>query len=106
MIKEDGDAGLTEEVKALLASQEKSVANRLRLEREKQRISQIDLSFMAGLSQNQVFYIETSKRIPNLHTLLKICNALKINPASLFETCDADREKARETIIELAIKYI
>ncbi|MDR2258137.1 MAG: helix-turn-helix domain-containing protein [Treponema sp.] len=45
----------------------------------------MDLSFQAGLSQNQVFCIETGKRIPNLYTLLKICRALNINPAVLFD---------------------
>jgi DNA-binding XRE family transcriptional regulator len=40
------------------------IAQRLREEREKTRISQIDLSFLAGLSQNQVFCIETGRRTP------------------------------------------
>ena len=39
---------------------------RLREERDKKGISQMDLSFKAGLSQNQVNYIETGKRTPNL----------------------------------------
>jgi transcriptional regulator with XRE-family HTH domain len=67
-----------------ISAQIKHIAERLREEREKLRISQMDLSYKAGLSQNQVNYIETGKRTPNLYTLLSICNALQINPAVLF----------------------
>jgi transcriptional regulator with XRE-family HTH domain len=82
------------------------IASRLREEREKKRISQMDLSFQAGLSQNQVFCIETGKRIPNLYTLLKVCRALNISPSVLFEPPGEERAQARETIIRLASKYI
>ncbi|MDR2095716.1 MAG: helix-turn-helix domain-containing protein [Treponema sp.] len=89
-----------------IEAQIKRIAVRLREEREKIRISQIDLSFLAGLSQNQVFCIETGRRIPNLYTLFKICSALNINPAVLFETPDEERRQARDTIINLVSKYI
>jgi len=84
----------------------KHIIQRLREEREKQRISQMDLSLKAGLSQNQVNYIETGKRTPNLHTILNICRALEINPAVLFEASDTDRQKARETITRLISQYL
>jgi transcriptional regulator with XRE-family HTH domain len=84
----------------------KCIANRLREEREKQRISQIDLSFKAGLSQNQVNYIETGKRTPNLYTLLSICKALQINPAVLFKNEDVERQEAKKTIIKLISKFM
>jgi transcriptional regulator with XRE-family HTH domain len=45
-----------------ITDQIKHVSQRLREEREKLRISQMDLSFKAGLSQNQVNYIETGNR--------------------------------------------
>jgi ribosome-binding protein aMBF1 (putative translation factor) len=84
------------------------VARRLREEREKAELSQIDLSFMAGLSQNQVNYIETGRRTPNLYTILKLCKALRIDPGVLFETDEYDREREhdRETVIGLVKKYI
>lgn len=66
--------------------QAKHLAARLREEREKRHISQIDLALDAGLSQNIVAFIETGKRSPNVLTILKICNALEISPATLFET--------------------
>jgi len=87
-------------------AQIKHIIQRLRDEREKQRISQIDLSFKAGLSQNLVNYIETGKRIPNLFTVLSICKALQINPAVLFESNDTDRQQARETITRLISQYL
>ena len=78
----------------------------MREEREKRRISQIDLSFKAGLSQNQVNYIETGKRTPNLFTLLSICKALQINPAVLFESDEIERQEARKTIIKLVSRFM
>jgi len=89
-----------------IAEQIKNIANRLREEREKRRISQIDLSFKAGLSQNQVNYIETGKRTPNLFSLLSICKALQINPAVLFESDEIERQEARKTIIKLISKFM
>ena len=82
------------------------IIKRLREEREKQRISQIDLSFKARLSQNLVNYIETGKRTPNLYTILSICKALEINPAVLFESHDTERQRARETIIRLVSQFL
>ena len=90
-------------------TQIKHISQRIREEREKLRISQMDLSFKAGLSQNQVNYIETGKRTPNLYTLLSICKALQINPAVLFdsdETAQNERKDARETIIQLVSRFI
>jgi transcriptional regulator with XRE-family HTH domain len=66
----------------------------------------MDLSFKAGLSQNQVNYIETGKRTPNLYTILSICNALQISPAVLFEPQDRERQEARETIIHLVSRFM
>jgi transcriptional regulator with XRE-family HTH domain len=90
----------------LLRSQIEAFAQRLRCEREKARISQMDLSLTAGLSQNQVNYIETGRRTPTLYTILKICNALHINPAILFDTPDETRQQAKETIISLVSRYL
>jgi transcriptional regulator with XRE-family HTH domain len=89
-----------------ITAQVKLISQRLREEREKQRISQMELSFKAGLSQNQVNYIETGKRTPNLYSFLSICNALKINPTVIFESEDAERREARETIIRLVSRFM
>jgi len=89
-----------------ISAQIKLIAQRIREEREKQGISQMDLSLKAGLSQNQVNYIETGKRTPNLNTILSICKILKINPAVLFEPCNTERQQVRDTIIRLVSKYL
>ena len=82
------------------------VLSRLREERIKANMSQIELSFAAGLSQNKVNCIESGRNIPNLYTLIKICDALKIKPEQLFLTPDSEREQARNEIISLIKKYI
>ena len=89
-----------------IAAQIRKIAEKLRTEREKQRISQMDLSFKAGLSQNQVNYIETGKRTPNLYSLLSICKALQINPAVLFEAENTERHEAREMVIRLVSRFM
>ena len=94
------------EYEAEISAQIKLIAQRLREEREKRRISQMDLSFKASLSQNQVNYIETGKRTPNLNSLLSICKALEINPAVLFEPNDTNRKEARDTIIRLVSQFL
>lgn len=78
---------------------------RLKQERLKANMSQIELSFAAGLSQNQVNCIESGRNIPNLYTLIKLCDALKIRPEILFEQSDIQREKVRDEIISLVKQY-
>ena len=82
------------------------VLSRLREERQKANMSQIELSFAAGLSQNQVNCIEAGRNIPNLYTLIKLCDALKIRPEILFSTPTEERETARNEIITLVKKYV
>jgi transcriptional regulator with XRE-family HTH domain len=91
---------------AEIAAQIRHLALRLREEREKLKISQMELSLKAGLSQNEVNYIETGKRTPNLYSLLRICSALQINPAVLFKPEEIEQHKARETIIRLVSRFM
>jgi transcriptional regulator with XRE-family HTH domain len=90
----------------LVKTQMKLLAKRLRFERQKRRISQIDLSFQAGLSQNQVSSIETGKICPTAGTIFKICNALNINPAVLFDVEDAERSQAKEIMLDLVSRFM
>ena len=80
------------------------VLSRLKEERQKANMSQIELSFAAGLSQNQVNCIESGRNIPNLYTLIKLCDALKIRPEVLFSQTDSEREQIRDEIIGLVKK--
>ena len=89
-----------------IEAQIRRIAARIREERKKAGVSQTALSLQAGLSQNQVFCIETGKRTPNLYTILRICEALRINPAVLFDNTEDERQRDRETIIRLVSKYV
>ncbi|MDR1443572.1 MAG: helix-turn-helix domain-containing protein [Treponema sp.] len=95
---EDADPEFKEQVK--------QIVSRIREERQKARLSQMELSFKAGLSQNLVNGIENGRMTPSLLTILRICKALQIEPASLFADLDVERSAARETIIELIKKYL
>ena len=88
-------------MKLTVEEREHLLARRLREEREKQHISQIDLAFKAQLSQNIVALIETGKRIPNINTVFKISDALGISPAILFDEFPQEKQKAKEQIIAL-----
>ena len=81
------------------------IISRLKEERLKENMSQIELSFAAGLSQNQVNCIESGRNIPNLYRLIKLCDALKIQPETLFSKSDAQKEKIKNEIISLVKQY-
>ena len=83
------------------SGQEKTVILRLKQEREKQKPSQLELAFKSNVSQNMIAYIETGKRTPTLSTLIKLCNALNINPSVLFAEEDEQRESIKNNIIAL-----
>jgi transcriptional regulator with XRE-family HTH domain len=87
-------------------AQIKHIVSRIKEERERAHISQMELSFKAGLSQNLINYIESGKRTPNLYSILKIAKALGIEPSSLFAGHDTERSEARESIISLVKKYV
>ena len=77
------------------------LVKRLREEREKQHISQIDLALKAQLSQNIVALIETGKRVPNVNTVFKITEALDISPVVLFDVASENKESVKRQIISL-----
>lgn len=87
--------------------QELYICDRLREERKNKKLSQLDLSYASGVSQNMITYIETGKRVPSLSTILKLCDALKIEPASIFPTTQAaDKESAKRTVLELIKRFM
>ncbi len=90
----------------MIEEQEKHIYERLRQEREKQHLSQLELSFESGVSQNMIAYIEKGKRTPSLTTILKLCNALKIDPSILFPSETDSKQKAKETVIDLIQKFM
>ncbi|MBQ6780999.1 MAG: helix-turn-helix transcriptional regulator [Treponema sp.] len=68
--------------------------------------SQLELSLESGVSQNMITYIEKGKRTPSLTTILKLCNAMKIDPSILFLKHDEEKEHAKQTVLEIIQKYM
>ena len=89
-----------------IEEQEQFIYKRLRQEREKLNLSQMELSLESGVSQNMITYIENGKRTPTVNTLIKLCNAMHISPAILFPSNETERQNAKETIIELVQKFM
>ena len=84
--------------------QEDKILQRLKKAREEAKLSQLELSYKSGVSQNMITYIETGKSSPTLTTLLKLTDALNINPAELFLETDDEKEREKQQIINLKNK--
>lgn len=89
-----------------IEEQEKLVYARLRQEREKRGLSQMELALESGVSQNMITYIETGKRTPTIKTILKLCNTMRIDPASLFPQSDDDKLTTKRTVLDLIERYM
>ena len=85
---------------------EKKAIEKLKFYREEQNLSQFELSLQSGVSQNMITYIETGKRSPTLKTIIKLCNALGISPAKLFDLDDKEKEETKRMVIEAIKKYM
>lgn len=85
---------------------ERNALLRIRKCREERQLSQLELSLVSGISQNMITYIETGKRTPSLRTFIKLCVALEISPASLFEPLDEEREAAKKMVLETIQRYM
>lgn len=89
-----------------VVSIENEAIRRLKSFREERNISQLELSLQSGVSQNMITYIETGKRTPTLRTIIKLCDALQVSPAKLFEEDNIEKENAKQSIIEMVKKYM
>lgn len=61
------------------------VARLLRERRERLGFSMSEVAQRAGISQQMVSYVERGMRNPTLDTLLRVCDALELNPAALLQ---------------------
>ena len=79
------------------------VVDKIKSIRIKKGISQMELSFRSNLSQSFIANIEKGKKQPSVLTLIRIADALGVNPQDFFpELFDFDtKEKAKEKIREL-----
>ena len=91
---------------SVIEEQESKVVRRLKEERERAQLSQLELSLRSGVSQNMITYVETGKRTPTLTTILKLCSAMGINPAVLFADSQQEVKEARAKVIELVNRYM
>ncbi len=57
----------------------------LREERRAKGVSLTALAERAGLSRQMVSYVERGLRVPTLDTLLRITDALELDPAALLK---------------------
>lgn len=89
-----------------IEEQEKYICAQLKKERENHNLSQMELSYESGVSQNMITYIETGKRTPTINTILKLCNAMKVSPAVLFPKDISDKQEAKSTVLALIEKYM
>ena len=60
------------------------VAELLRHERERRKLSMNEVAQRAGLSQQMISYVEREMRNPTLETLLRIASALEIDLADII----------------------
>ena len=88
----------------MITEQESIILKRLKQAREEAKLSQLELSYRSGVSQNMITYIETGKSSPTLTTLLKLTDALNINPAELFIQTEEERNDIKDKIIKLVKK--
>ena len=84
-----------------------NLAKWIRVERQKAKLSQVELSSKAGLSQNHLYAIETGHRYPNMLTFFKICKALELHPGKFFGSPPSEeRQQDLETIQNILSKYL
>lgn len=67
-----------------LITPNKKFGQKVREERTKLGISQEDLGFKTGLDRTYISGIERGLRNPSLKNIVKIADALKTSPGSLF----------------------
>lgn len=89
-----------------IISIENEAIRKLKAYREERNISQLELSLQSGVSQNMITYIETGKRAPTLKTIIKLCKALDISPAKLFEDNSPEKENLKQQLIDAIQKYL
>lgn len=61
------------------------IGKKIKLERNKRDLSQLELANKAGLDKNTIWKLETGQVSPTLDTLEKIATALEMDFASLID---------------------
>ena len=80
----------------------KFVVSKIKEIRKLKSVSQLELAARANMSQSFLASVENGKKQPSLLTLLRIANALNVNPKSFFpESKEISEEEIKEIIINL-----
>ena len=79
------------------------IINRIKAIRTKNGVSQMDLSLRSNLSQSFIANLEKGKKQPSVLTLIRIADALNVNPQDFFpESIDSNtKEQTKEKIRKL-----
>lgn len=67
-----------------VADLNRHVGERIRVARNRRKITQEKLSEIAGLSQNFISQLESGRKTPSLFTILKISRALSVTLSRLL----------------------
>lgn len=82
-----------------IKAETRAVADRIQRLRSERRLSQMELSLEAGISQGFLAMIETYQKVPTVTTVLKLASALDVRPSYFFEDTPHDREQKKREII-------
>ena len=80
------------------------VVERIKSIRTKKGVSQMELSLRSNLSQSFIANVEKGKKQPSVLTLLRIADALEVNPQDFFseyfpsDTKEQTKEKIRKLL--------
>jgi transcriptional regulator with XRE-family HTH domain len=78
------------------------VIDRIKDIRIQKSMSQLELAFKANMSQSFLASVEKGKKQPSVLTLLRIANALHVNPKNFFpENKNTSKEDIKDNIISL-----
>ena len=82
------------------------VVTSIRRIRKSKNLSQLDLSVKANMSQSFIANLETGKKEPSAMTLIRIAEALEVNPRDFFPESESGagvdvKSEIKNEIIEL-----
>jgi transcriptional regulator with XRE-family HTH domain len=86
-----------------IVEQMRYVVSQIKRIRMQKGISQIELSLRADLSQSFLANLEKGKKLPSVMTIIKIANALEVDPKDFFpeEPHSEDKRQIKDRIISL-----
>lgn len=86
----------------------------LRRERERRRLTMLQVAERAKKSKAAIHFYETGQRPINFSTLINLCSAIRVSPdyiihrwmeSETFDVLDEERRKEYHSVIEEMIKY-